>query len=80
VGHDMPIIRAGVATTPISRSNPQFFNQVRGRICRTAESKDAAVLYYLWDREVFPDQLRHLQRWNDGNVELYHEGRWRRVG
>lgn len=75
-GHDIPIIRAGFCLTPISERNPQFFGQVKGRICRTSETKDAATLYYLWDREVFPDQLKTLNRWNRGNVELFHGGTW----
>lgn len=79
VGHDLPAIRAGVAATPISSGNRQFFGQVRGRICRSAEGKDDAFLYYLWDRHVFPNQIRRLQQWNDGLVEIREGGRWVRV-
>lgn len=77
VGHDLPAIRAGVIATPISSGNRQFFGQVRGRVCRIAEGKDDAVLYYVWDRHVFPHQIRRLQHWNDGLVEIRDErGRW----
>lgn len=77
MGINLPVVRAGVCVTPISVKNKQFFGQVRGRICRTAEGKLEAFLYYLWDREVFPNQLRALLRWNDGRVqEQDARGRW----
>lgn len=75
-GHNFPVIRAGICSTPISAGNPQFFGQVRGRICRTSEGKSAATLYYLWDVAVFPDQLRVLKTWNHGRVEILEGDRW----
>lgn len=75
-GHDVPIIRAGMCLTPISKKNPQFFNQVCGRICRTAKGKEGATLYYLWDTEVYPDHLKVLKRWSSDNLEVFYEGKW----
>jgi len=75
-GHDIPIIRAGLCLTPISKSNPQFFNQVCGRICRTTKGKKGATLYYLWDSEVFPDHLRVLKSWSSNNLEVFYDGKW----
>jgi superfamily II DNA or RNA helicase len=76
VGIDLPAIRTGVATTPISAANRQFFGQVRGRICRSADGKDSATLFYLWDRHVFPGHLNVLRAWNDDRVEILEDGRW----
>lgn len=78
VGINLPAIRAGIITTPISGKNPQFFNQVRGRICRTSKDsgKTSAVLYYVWDRAIFPRQLQNLRKWNQGNVEILQDGKW----
>lgn len=75
-GIDIPVIRAGLCATPISAKNSQFFNQVRGRICRVAEGKQAASIYYLWDTEVFPNQLGALEDWNDKRVTVLRGGRW----
>jgi len=82
VGINLPVVRAGIVATPISGSNRQFFGQVRGRICRVSEAsgKDSAVLYYLWDRHVFPNQLRNLLKWNDGRVEILNGERWVHAG
>lgn len=75
-GHNFPVIRAGICATPISKGNPQFFGQVRGRICRTSEGKDDATLYYLADLHIFPDQIRHIAAWNGGRVEVLTDGEW----
>lgn len=79
IGIDLPLVRSGVCTTPISKSNRQFFGQVRGRLCRTATGKDSATMYYLADLNVFPGQLKALQAWNDGNVEIFSDGSWKPV-
>jgi superfamily II DNA or RNA helicase len=79
VGIDIPLVRSGVCATPISARNPQFFNQVRGRICRSSEGKDSAHLYYMWDQHVFPDQPWAISKWNDGLVEMKEGGKWKRV-
>jgi len=75
VGIDMPRLRSGICATPIG-NNRQFFGQVRGRICRSAPGKDRAFLYYVWDRHVFPDQVKKLAAWNDGDVEVLRAGQW----
>lgn len=69
-GIDLPNVLAGVLATPIG-ANRQFFGQVRGRVCRPFQGKDVGYLYYLWDREVFPDVARNLVLWNDRRVEIY---------
>jgi len=66
-GLDLPRIAVGIGVTPIA-GNKQFFNQVRGRFCRTVkdgsiEKKDAK-LYYLWDKHVYPSHLKNLMKWN----------------
>jgi superfamily II DNA or RNA helicase len=65
---DLPGVEAGVAATPI-HTNKQFFNQVRGRLCRKVPGKERGYLYYIWDRKVFGDTpVRNLLKWNDGDV------------
>jgi superfamily II DNA or RNA helicase len=78
VGHNIPVLRAGLCSTPVSKHNPQFFGQVRGRFCRTSKAtgKTEAFLYYIWDREIFPDHLRFLERHNRGRVQLFRGGEW----
>lgn len=76
IGHglDLPSVSAGLATTPI-HTNRQFFNQVRGRLCRVAPGKSRGYLFYLWDRRVFGDTpVRNLVRWNDGDVVVMDRG------
>lgn len=73
-GIDLPNVLAGVCATPIG-ANRQFFGQVRGRICRVFPGKTRGYLYYLWDREVFPDAGRNLLSWNDGLVEIFDRSR-----
>lgn len=75
-GIDVPAVAAGVMATPIG-NNAQFFNQVRGRICRPAPGKREGVLFVLWDRNVFPDAPAKFRKWNRGNVEILgDDGRW----
>lgn len=67
VGINLPSLSAGVCVTPI-HGNKQFVNQVRGRVSRKGERP--AVLWYLWDRNVFGDEpVRAMLRWNT-NVKL----------
>lgn len=74
-GIDIPRIGVGVAVTPIA-ANEQFFGQVRGRMCRTAEGKRGARLYVLWDHEVHRSHLKNLLRWNDDVVVRDEVGDW----
>lgn len=73
-GIDIPNVMSGVCATPIGE-NRQYFNQVRGRICRVAPGKTVGHLYYLWDRYVFPDAAKNLLGWNDGLVEVFDRQR-----
>lgn len=79
-GHNIPVLRAGLCSTPVSKGNPQFFGQVRGRFCRTSKKtgKTEAYLYYIWDSQVFPDHLRFLERHNKKRVEIFDDrrGQW----
>lgn len=68
-GIDVPLVRAGLLATPIS-SNPQFFGQVRGRVCRPAPGKESASLYVAWDRSIFPQAPKNMGKWNSGRVEV----------
>jgi superfamily II DNA or RNA helicase len=73
---DLPFASRGVAATPI-HNNPQAMNQVRGRLCRTAEGKRAAALYVLWDREVFGlAPVRNWVKCSRTSVVLGPGGEW----
>jgi len=74
-GIDLPSVSVGIASTPIL-GNRQFFNQVRGRVCRTAPGKQAARLVYLWDRAVHPAHLRNAVSWNPSVSVLTRGGEW----
>lgn len=77
-GLDLPSVAVGIATTPIANDagGRSFFGQVRGRLCRTAEGKDDARIYYLWDRALYGSRpIRNLTRWNRRVVVLDGE-RW----
>lgn len=69
-GIDVPHVEAGIMATPIG-NNRQFFNQVRGRVCRTSPGKKRATLYLMWDRRVFPDAPKTYASWNGGDVEVW---------
>ncbi len=49
---DLPYLTRGIAATPV-HNNPQFVNQIRGRICRRPDGKEDAILYYPWDEKLF---------------------------
>lgn len=75
-GLDLPNVSRGVVATPVA-GNRQLWGQVRGRICRTAEGKEDAVVYALWDPGVAPHakHLRNLAAWND-SVSVLEGDRW----
>lgn len=50
-GIDLPAVERGFLLTPVQTRQP--FNQIRGRLCRPAEGKENAAIYYLADVEVF---------------------------
>lgn len=69
VGIDVPRVMSGCVSTPLGK-NPQFFNQVRGRVCRPWPGKRTGFLYYLWDEAIFPDLPKHVASWNEGLVQV----------
>ncbi len=73
-GIDLPAVAVGAALTPIA-SNPQVFNQVRGRLCRPSPGKRGGRLYYLLDELVYPGHLAMLVSKNR-NVVVWHRGAW----
>lgn len=63
-GIDLPKASVVVCATPIG-TNKQLFGQVRGRVCRVAQGKASARLYYLWDRRMYGRRvLENLVAWN----------------
>jgi len=64
-GLDIPDLSIGIAATPLA-SNKQLFGQVRGRLCRIADGKDRARLYYLFDHLYFrgTKHLKNIVEWN----------------
>ena len=63
-GLDLPSVSRGIVTTPIV-ANRQLWGQVRGRLCRTSEGKDDAIVFVLWDRHVVGSAMvRNLCKWN----------------
>ncbi len=61
---DLPKLARGIATTPIHGNKP-FVEQVKGRLCRSAEGKAFGRLYYLWDRSIYGlAPLRNFCRWS----------------
>jgi superfamily II DNA or RNA helicase len=74
-GVDLPSVDRGIVTTPM-HSNRQQWGQLRGRLCRTAEGKRGAMIYYLWDRHVFGTKpLEALHSWNR-KVSVLRGGKW----
>ncbi len=75
-GHNVPLLRAALMALPIG-NNRQFFNQVRGRVCRSYTQKTEGRLYVLWDRLVFPQAHKSFASWNGGLTEVLNErGEW----
>jgi superfamily II DNA or RNA helicase len=74
-GIDIPAVNFGIVASPIT-SNRQQFQQVIGRICRKAQGKSEAVVYYLWDKAVYGlDTLYKLRSWNR-RVLVLQGDRW----
>lgn len=74
-GIDVPMLRAGVIAQPLG-NNPFLFNQVRGRICRPHPGKREGVLYWVWDRLVWPKAPAMLRRWTGDRVEAWGGTAW----
>lgn len=62
---DLPKVSVGLIASPLA-SSPYKFRQGWGRFCRASKStgKTHGVLYYLWDRKIYPVHLRNLVAWN----------------
>lgn len=74
-GLDLPRVSIAVVATPIA-GNRQNFGQVRGRVCRIANGKDRAILYYLLDTNVYGRRhLKNLMAWNP-TVRVLHRGKF----
>lgn len=67
-GLDIPKLGVGIMTTPIA-NNRQLFGQVRGRMCRVADGKDKAKIYYLWDKHYYGVRpVKNLIAWNNESM------------
>lgn len=74
-GVDIPSVSRGVLATPVG-NNRQLFGQIRGRICRPAEGKTAAI-YVLWDQHVSAGApLKRMLEWNRVVVVRASDGSW----
>ena len=75
-GLDVPHLDRGIVAAPTATNRFTLLQQA-GRFSRPAEGKRDAVMYYLWDRLLFPHHLRALRKhWPD--VEI--SGEWDRAG
>lgn len=66
-GIDVPAIARMVCASPSLLQNKQQLGQARGRVCRAhdASGKGDAVMYVVWDREVYGrKQLENVAKWN----------------
>lgn len=74
-GIDIKNLARGVAVTPV-HLNRYKLKQIIGRYCRSAEGKDDAVLYVLWDRHIFGlAPVENFKRWA-GRVTVREGGAW----
>jgi superfamily II DNA or RNA helicase len=77
---DIPLASRGVITTPVA-TNRQRFNQVKGRLCRTAKDRGKvdAEAFYLWDRLVQGNlPVQNLHKWF-GRVLVQDGNEWLKV-
>lgn len=74
-GIDVKALSCGIAATPV-HLNKYFQKQLKGRFCRTADGKQDAALYVLWDREIFGlAPVENFKRWARRCV-VRDDGRW----
>ena len=59
VGHDIKQLDRGFIINPLAK-NEQLFEQVIGRLRRTCDDKQDAVLYYFWDKYCYPNDRRTI--------------------
>lgn len=77
--HDIPSLERCFVLGPLA-GNRQLFNQMKGRIGRTAPGKTQAYLYYFWDERCYPRHMSQLMKAKN-DIELYdwNSGRFLRV-
>lgn len=74
-GIDIKTLGRGVAATPI-HLNRQKLKQILGRYCRSAEGKEDAILYVLWDRDIFGlAPVENFKKWAN-KVSVLDGGEW----
>jgi superfamily II DNA or RNA helicase len=62
-GLDLPSVSRGIVATPLWQ-NRQLWGQVRGRLCRPSEGKEAVIRYLHDDSALGDVPIRMLARWN----------------
>jgi len=72
-GHDIPRWNRGFVMTPLVK-NRQKLEQLFGRLRRTHESKTDVVVYYMWDRKIYPSHKSRLVNLYKGHVQTFTEG------
>jgi superfamily II DNA or RNA helicase len=72
-GHDIPTLDRIFVLAPLAK-NKQLFEQMVGRLRRTAEEKESAVLYYFWDDPLFPGVHKRLSKLYPGMAQLLVDG------
>lgn len=73
VGHDIPSWNRGFILSPLA-GNKQLFEQIVGRLRRTCDGKDDAVMYYFWENKIYSFHKRRLAKIYKGSTELYVDG------
>lgn len=78
VGKDVPGIVSAVVCTPYGRDARQLFDQLCGRVCRSAPGKTRGYVYYLVDSHL-RGMVRRLCEWAGATtrVEEFRDGAWR---
>lgn len=71
-GLDIPTWDRGFLLTPLA-SNKQLLEQLIGRLRRTSEGKKDAVLYYIFDDNIYPYHLRTLRKLYPGKVQILNK-------
>lgn len=72
-GQDIPALDRVFVLTPLA-GNKQLFEQMTGRLRRTANGKDSAVLYYFWDEPLFSGVSKRLAKLYPGKTQMLVDG------
>jgi superfamily II DNA or RNA helicase len=72
-GQDIPALDRVFVMTPLAQ-NKQLFEQMTGRLRRTTDGKDSAVLYYFWDEKLFPGVPKRLAKIYPGRTQVLVDG------